>query len=129
MQQMMGYPRGSVMARIFEIQHRGMPYRGLRPATQWIFVEPTRRVGGYLGFENGWGEGDPDSPVQFCMDESGRIRLRGRISGGTVGTVAFTLPEGFHPPQPQTYVLANGTTGYANCEIGTDGTVTIVGIV
>ena len=53
---------------------------------------------------------------------------RGRISGGSVGSVAFYLPTGFKPPIPQSFVLSNGNSGYANVEVGTDGAATVTGV-
>jgi hypothetical protein len=125
-----GYPKVRVEERIMDVHRRSQPYRGLLSATQWMYVAASRRNNqGYLDFEGTWTDADPDSPVQFCMDEHGRVRLRGRIAGGAVGTTVFTLPEGFRPSQPQSFNLANGDTGYAILEINTDGTVVVMGVV
>jgi hypothetical protein len=124
-----GYPKDA--ARRFAVtQKKTQVYRGVLPATQWIFISQTRRGGlGLMDYEGGWGDGDPEAPGAFCMDEHGRIRLRGRIAGGSVGTVAFTLPQGFRPPIPQKFNLANGDAGYAIVEVLPDGTATVTGIV
>lgn len=125
-----GYPKRDFTERIAVTQRHTQAFRGRLAATHWMYVAQSRRQGqGYMDFENNWGDADPESPAQFCMDEHGRVRLRGRIAGGAVGTVAFTLPPGFWPEQPQSFNLANGDSGYAICEIGTDGAVTVVGIV
>ena len=124
-----GYPKGAAL-RLAVTQRKTQVYRGVLPATQWIYVSLSRRGNlGVMDFENGWGDGDPDAPAQFCMDEHGRIRLRGRISGGAVGTVAFTLPQGFRPSIPQKFNLANGDAGYAIIEVLPDGTATVTGVV
>ena len=123
-----GYPK-DVATRFVVTQRKTQPYRGVLPATQWIYVAFSRRNQGVMDFENGWGDADPDAPAQFCMDEHARVRLRGRISGGTVGTVAFTLPWGFRPPIPQKFNLANGDSGYAIIEVTPDGAATVTGIV
>lgn len=124
-----GYPKKGV-ERIADLQRGSLQYRGRQTATQWIYISQSRRGGyGYMNYEGTWGDGDPNAPGQFCMDEHGRIRLRGRITGGAVGTVAFTLPPGFAPAIPQSFNLANGQTGYAIFEIGTDGAATVVGVV
>ena len=124
-----GYPKDA--ARRFAItQKKTQIYRGVLPATQWIFVSQARRGGlGIMDFENGWTDPNNETPAQFCMDEHGRIRLRGRISGGSVGTVAFTLPQGFRPPIPQKFNLANADAGYAIIEVLPAGTATVTGIV
>ncbi len=123
-----GYPKG-FEDRMLVTQRATQRYRGLLPATQWIFISQTKRGGlGLMDYENGWGDGDVDAPGQFCMDEHGRVRLRGRISGGTVGTVAFTLPYGFRPAMPQSFVLSNAESGYANLEVAPNGEATVTGI-
>lgn len=123
-----GYPKDGA-TRIAATQRATMPYRGLLPATQWIFININRRNGlGVLDFENGWTDGDPDAPAMFCMDEHGRVRLRGRITGGAVGTVFVTLPYGFRPAVPQSFVLSNADSGYANVELAPNGEATVTGI-
>lgn len=122
-----GYPNSGAI-RFARVQRATQPYRGVLPATQWIYVSLSRRNNlGVMDFENGWID-DPDTPAQFCMDEHGRIRLRGRISGGAVGSVAFTLPYGFRPPIRQKFNLANGDANYAIIEVATDGTATVTGV-
>ena len=121
-----GYPKG-VTQRIADIQRSVRPYRGALAATMWIYISQTRRGGyGYMDYENGWGDGDDAAPGQFCMDEHGRIRLRGKIDGGTAGTVAFTLPPGFSPSIPQRFVLSNADSGYAIFDILTSGEAVVV---
>ncbi len=110
-------------------QRATQPYRGVLPATQWIFISLSKRGNlGTMDYENGWGDADPDAPGQFCMDEHGRVRLRGRISGGAVGSVAFTLPYGFRPAVPQSFVLSNADSGYANLEVAPNGEATVTGV-
>jgi hypothetical protein len=128
MTQVQGFPR-PFLDRVVDTQRATQVYRGVRPATQWMYIDRGRRGNlGYLDFENGWGDGDPDAPAQFCMDENGRVRLRGRIAGGAVGTSFVTLPPGFRPPVPQSFVLSNADSGYANVELGTDGAAVVTGI-
>jgi hypothetical protein len=124
-----GYPKKG-LERIADLQRSSLQYRGRQTATQWIFISQSRRGGyGYLDYEGAWGDGDPDAPGQFCMDEHGRIRLRGRIAGGAINTVVFQLPPGYSPPVPQRFNLANGDAGYAIIEIDTEGVAVVTGIV
>lgn len=121
-----GYPKGAAQ-RIADLQRSARPYRGTQAPTMWIYISQDRRGGwGYMDYENGWGDGDEAAPGQFCADEHGRIRLRGKINGGTVGTVAFTLPPGFWPAIPQRFVLANADSGYAIFDILTNGEAVVV---
>jgi len=49
---------------------------------------------------NSWAEfltGDDTIGPQFEKGLDGRVRMRGSIQGGAIGTVAFTLPAGFRP--------------------------------
>jgi len=48
-------------------------------------------------FSNGWNNMSGWSPVQY-RKMGDMVYLRGNATGGTVGTVAFTLPVGFRPP-------------------------------
>ena len=46
-------------------------------------------------FKNSWNEVHPAYTVGYMKDELGFVHLRGRISGGAQGTIAFTLPAGY----------------------------------
>jgi hypothetical protein len=48
-------------------------------------------------FENGYTDGGTTEPVAFYKDALGIVRLRGRVTGGTASTPAFTLPPGYRP--------------------------------
>jgi hypothetical protein len=114
---------------MLQSQRRGEPYRGLLPATGWIFIRKSRRADlGVLDLDNDWIDLD-DEPAQFCMDEHGRVRFRGRILDGVIGTSFCTpLPEGFRAPFPQEFVLANGTDGYANVEALPSGLIRVLSV-
>lgn len=53
--------------------------------------------------ENGWSNYDTTDPqfpiVQYRKLTSNKIALRGMIKGGTIPSVAFTLPSGYRPLQ------------------------------
>ncbi len=58
-------------------------------------------------FASGWGNyGSGWQSAGYTYDGAGRVELTGLISGGTVagGTVEFTLPSGYRPPE-YTHVL------------------------
>ena len=74
-------------------------------------------------FKNGWTDASSSAPVQYRMFHD-VVRLRGRASGGTTGSVIFTLPTEFLPSSPL-YFPAAGVAG--QIEVGTNGDVAMVG--
>lgn len=48
-------------------------------------------------FVNGWTNFAGHHTAAYYKDPQGRVHLRGTITGGTVGAVAFTLPAGYRP--------------------------------
>lgn len=78
-------------------------------------------------FENGWGNVfSGQAPVSFKRF-SNWTHIRGAFTGGSDGTVVFTLPPEYAPLYPQaiTGSLTDGS-GVWTCIIGTDGSVTYV---
>lgn len=80
-----------------------------------------------VSFLGGWGNfGSPWQTAQYRRDHDGRVWLRGVISGGTVGSAAFRLPEGFRPPADfVTAAISSGSNppGLCRLQINADGTV------
>lgn len=65
---------------------------------------------------NSWTQADAtDMPVRYRKDEFGIVHLSGRLSEGTAGTVAFTLPVGYRPSKRVGFACysASGTHGKA----------------
>jgi len=60
----------------------------------------------------------------FVVDDSHEVLLRGNVTGGSIGTVIFTLPPNHRPPDyPRRFVVeSNG--GYGLVEVNTAGQVT-----
>lgn len=106
--------------------------------------EPYQEVGaaGEPGFQNGWANlGSPYSTAAFYQDPLGVVHLKGTLSPGTNGIVAFTLPPGYRPSQDllmaagaggidatqvsQVLVRADGSVdpacGGSPCTVGIDG--------
>lgn len=77
-------------------------------------------------FSNGWVPlaGNQGSQYRKIGDI---VYLRGNVSSGAIGQIAFTLPVGFRPPLQLywTSIVAGGTMGYI--VIGTTGTVVLNG--
>lgn len=104
----------------------------LPPETGWIRVGTSDPVhGGDFAppFVNSWGNVGGDAPpVSFYLSEHGEVRLRGAIEGGTVGTVAFTLPDGYRPEYSMRFVGALSIgNDIATIQVDPDGKVWIIG--
>jgi hypothetical protein len=64
--------------------------------------------------------------VAYLKDASGFVHVRGAVTSGTTGTVAFILPAGFIPGQEVTYVTPGDTAGEPSViVIDTSGNVTV----
>jgi hypothetical protein len=59
------------------------------PVEAWKLVE---------AFTNNWKNYGPTRLAEYRKTPFGIIELRGTVGGGTAGTAAFTLPEGYRPP-------------------------------
>lgn len=67
---------------------------------EWIGYQTGTKVIGWLPvtFQNSWanvGAGTP--PVTYYKDQNGVVTVYGSLTGGSSGTVAFTLPAGYRP--------------------------------
>ena len=101
--------------------------------------ESFRAVGapGQPGFQNSWTNyGGGYATAAFYKDALGIVHLKGMITSGTIGSVAFTLPAGYTPAEhsyfsvasrvvgsPQTAaatVLSNGSVQIFNTNAGAD---------
>lgn len=95
---------------------------------EWAAEEPIE-----FDFLNGWGnvgtvEDVPHAPASFYLSEDGEVRLRGVIDGGSVGTIAFMLPEEVRPEFAQTFICALIGGGQANVRVTPDGAVFVESI-
>ncbi len=79
------------------------------------------------GFETaGWDHaGGATAPASFYIDPNGEVRFRGNITGGTVGTVIFVLPEGFRPEYKEYFNVINVGIGAAEISVDPNGNVTL----
>lgn len=74
-------------------------------------------------FTNGWTN---TSGAQACQyrKEGDIVRIRGRMTPGTMGQIAFTLPAGFRPPAMfdfSTAVISGGQWAWGFCYIDPSG--------
>jgi hypothetical protein len=91
--------------------------------TSWFKVGPTEPMA--VDFQNSWGNvgGSGIAPASWYLSENGEVRLRGKITGGVAGTVAFTLPVNVRPQYAETFIVAVDGGGKANVEIRQNGDV------
>jgi len=99
-------------------------------SNRWIYVNPqggpdTDPEG--PEFQNGWTNvGSPDADLAFKRFLNW-VHLRGAFTGGSDGTVVFTLPEAYRPMFRQQMLLPLGDgSGWASVLIDTTGDVTYV---
>jgi len=88
--------------------------------------EPYHTVGGpgEPPFQNGWTNFSPTfSSAAFYRDSLGVVHLKGTLSGGASGTVAFTLPAGYRPALELFMPLAGGGPQAANMQVRANGEV------
>jgi len=77
-------------------------------------------------FQNGW-----SNLVGLCQYRKvgDMVQVRGIIKGGTSGSVAFTMPVGFRPPQTVRFPISSAlgdASGLPSATVsGIDGTVTL----
>jgi hypothetical protein len=64
-----------------------------------------------------------NAPLQYMKNMNGRLRLRGSVTGGTVGQPFTTVPIRFAPPRAERYTVSHGLVP-AIIEFGTDGSIT-----
>ena len=70
---------------------------------------------------------DAGANPAFYLDSFGRVHLKGDLSTGTSGTIAFTLPSGYTPSEVLWFViLQTGGAAGASLSIATNGDVTII---
>lgn len=67
-------------------------------------------------FQNSWENagvvaGVTNAPASWYLSEDGETRLRGKVVGGAVGTVVFTLPEEVRPEFGQTFICPTDDDG------------------
>lgn len=80
-------------------------------------------VGSAPGFQNAWGNAPGQQPAGFWKDPHGHVHVRGSITGGAAGSVAFTLPAGFRPAAQEVFSVTANTGVIAFAAISAAGTV------
>lgn len=61
----------------------------------------------------------------YFVDNFGFVHIEGRLSGGTSGTVAFTLPVGYRPTKDFLVVIATNTNAFGTAFIKATGDVVL----
>ena len=97
------------------------------PNSGWMIVGPSFAS----DFVNGWANvgvvaGVTNAPASFHLSDDGEVRFRGKVDGGTVGSVIFVLPEEMRPEYAETFICAvDGGTQHANVTVHADGRVVL----
>jgi hypothetical protein len=73
-------------------------------------------------FTNSWANAGTGFNAAYRM-EGTRVKLRGVIHSGTIGSAAFTLPAGYRPAQ-NCFFATSSNSLFGQCNITTAGVVT-----
>lgn len=71
---------------------------------------------------NGWIDINPSRPVGYYKDETGIVRLRGRLSTGSTSLPPFILPSGYFVGSSQ-YFSASSDSGFAKLTVNFAGNI------
>ena len=71
---------------------------------------------------NGW---DSVSPVRYMKDSMGFVHFKGRILGGADGSTSLTLPTGYRPDDPRTFVIATNWFNICFATVSNSGSIRI----
>lgn len=83
---------------------------------------------GEPAFQNSWdAEGSGAVPPRFRWTLGAGLEIQGAFTGGTYGTVAFTLPEGYRPDYVMYLAGSDADNNPLTFKIDTTGDVTIYG--
>lgn len=86
-------------------------------------AEPTWVTIGDPDLQNGWAA--TNYTPKRTKDVSGWVTLRISVDSGLSGTVFYTLPVGWRPPVPQSFLCVSGVFT-AKAVVNTDGTIQLV---
>jgi hypothetical protein len=81
-------------------------------------------------FVNSWVNVAGEQPVSFRLHPATRVEIRGAVTGGTIPSTVFTLPDGYRPPKvlPIIFPSADSMSVYTG-QINPNGDVQILGSV
>lgn len=80
---------------------------------------------GEVPFENSWTNYGTYADAAFSRDALGIVRLRGLVTGGSLGTTIFTLPEGYRPPLAEIFAVSSNNS-IGRVDVGVSGVVRLV---
>jgi hypothetical protein len=100
----------------------------LEPETGWYKIGASESYA--ISFNNSWGNvgvlaGITNAPASFYLSDSGEVRCRGKIDGGSAGTVVFILPDEVRPEYAETFICAVDGGGKANVTVHANGQVIV----
>jgi len=78
-----------------------------------------------VSYQNGWTTFAGDPVAQYVKLEGGLVRVRGRITPGSSGTVAFAMPADFAPSRTIYQSAVTSGIAQAQVQVGTTGNVTV----
>lgn len=122
--------------RLFSLDLAGVPSEFKTAVLSWIDLNPGRvsdlQVAGLKGeewiavssFSGTWVNFDATRVASYYKDATGRVHLEGVIKSGTIGTAAFTLPEGYRPRNGTKSFVVDSNAALGQVTVSTAGVVT-----
>jgi hypothetical protein len=81
---------------------------------------------GEPAFQNSWTHyGAPFPQAGFRKFPDGKVKLRGLVKGGAVGTYVFTLPVGYRPPTQPIFACDSNSGIHARVDVYSTGEVLV----
>lgn len=96
-----------------------------------IYPEEWNKIGqaGEPAFQNSWiNYGSGYDVVSYMRDAAGFVHLRGAATGGSTGTVIFTLPINYRPLTRVAMTTQAIGSGFGSTVIETNGNVALYGV-
>jgi len=81
-----------------------------------------------VAYSNGWADLAAGTQAVQYRKEGDRVFVRGMMKGGTLASVAFTLPVGFRPPATERFDVSNTVDNLPFVTVANTGTVTTGGL-
>lgn len=102
------------------------------PETGWHEVGISDEFHRDIPFQNSWNQaGGTHAPASHYLSEDGELRSRGVVTGGSINTVIYTVPEELRPEYPELYLVpledTEGNVTAGSVRIETSGDVVYLG--
>lgn len=85
----------------------------------WHYVGATDEP----AFQNSWANSAGSIKLAFRNRETGVVDIHGTVTGGSTGSIVFTLPSGYRPSSATVIPAVTNSTTAASLTVATNGDV------